>query len=150
MRDADLFKLITKQTIPANNKFSESSHKSLCFIDDANHLVASKSISDLNKYLEQFHKVLVGYYDANGLAMNRDKTKVLLYSPCKDDQVRFSVGTSPRETQIFIKDDKQIKVLGFWLNKSNNMSTHISHLNSSVCNTPRILNPVLPKTSMTN
>ena len=148
MEEEKKYELVASAKFDPTIMSDKNNHKSISFVDDFNHMVAAESITSLNKYLQFFHDALIKFYECNGLAMNKGKTKILLYSPKRNEKVDISVGRDKDGNLISIKDEKQIKILGFWTNTQNNMSSHIQKVNANISNSIRILNPVFGKVNM--
>ena len=120
-------------------------HEAISFADNVNHMVEATNLPSANGYIQQFHDVLIAFYAMNGLIMNKAKTMMLLFSLGKHDHISVSIGVKPDGTPIKILDEKQIKILGFWTNRSNKIKSHLYKLNANVSNSIKLMSHVLPK-----
>ena len=111
-------------------------------------MVGASTIQKLTKYLQNLHNMLTNFYPTNGLITNLAKMMILLVSPNKVDIIQRGAGFDDNCQPTVVKYTNQIKILGFWTNKFNNVSCHLTNVRSNVANSLRILAPHLRNMSM--
>ena len=57
-------------------------HDIFQYVDDTSNIIASSNISELQNYINDYFVLLESYYNANKLALNPDKSKLLV--TCKN------------------------------------------------------------------
>ena len=125
MKDKETYKRITGETLEDHEIIE---HCTFTYVDDTQHVVACDNLEALENYMQQLHILLIHLYRQNGLCINPDKTEFMLFSKSSEESTE----------RLTISDDKgnilqrkrTVKILGFKVNKTNNLDDHMSWLTS--------------------
>ena len=126
MKDKKIFKQLTGREMK-NHKII--SHKIITYVDDTQHIIAAETNEDLKNYIQDLHELLISIYKHKSLYINGDKTEFLNFNKQEDDGANFVITD---EKKNIIKQNNTIKILGYRINRSNNLENHISGLVSKI------------------
>ena len=127
MCDKSLFKMITGQDLQEHNIID---HKTFTYVDDTQHVVSSKNIDQLQNYMQDLHILLINLYKHNSLSINADKTEFMNFVQTHEEAE--SVLTITDDQGNLIKMKKTINILGYKVNKENNLEDHMAALMSRI------------------
>ena len=71
------------------------------------------------------HYLLIKLYKHNSLCLNGDKTEYINFTNETEKAAKFTIGD---EQGNIIEQKEIIKILGYRINKQNNLDNHISRL----------------------
>ena len=123
-------------------------HRILTYVDDTQHVISATNNKDLKEYIQDLHDLLVVMYRNNSLAINSDKTEFLCME--KDDgenQADFTILDDKRD---ILKQKNNMKILGYTINRDNNLETHMSVCMAKMNRTFNNLRNVLPRMTVKN
>ena len=100
-------------------------HVTVNFIDDSNSIITFKEPKEANPYINTFFKVLKLYYSTMKLKINDEKTNLLVINrPNKENEAKeIKLETESNYKPVLPK--KQIKVLGWYMNRQMNMNSNL-------------------------
>ena len=101
-------------------------HTIFTYVDDTQHIVASKNHKDLGIYIQDMHDMIIKLYNHNSLKLNGEKTEFLNFT--RDNNVPESKFTIIDNYGNIIEQKNTIKVLGYIINQKNDLENHISAL----------------------
>ena len=125
---------MTGLTIPT---FKNITHSITNFVKDSTSVVGAESSQELQSYIQHFYLLLASFYKTNKLKMNSDKT-IMIMIKNKDNSIKLVPDKNEN-----IECNKQLKILGWWSNEMNNMSTHLMRTKSIIHHQAFILKPTL-------
>ena len=118
-----LYKLITGKKL---RKYKIKEHSIQTYIDDMQHIVAGNNFSDVRMYIQDMYDMIVKLYNHNSLQLNGEKTEFLNFSRGKDNpEANFHIFYHKGN---ILKQRDTIKILGYTINKANDLDNHMSIL----------------------
>ena len=139
MKDKKLFEKITGKKQREHNIIN---HKTLTYVDDTQHVISSETIEDLHRYIQDLHELLQSIYKYNSLYINGEKTEFLMFNRNKeseDDPI-----TIHDNKGNIIEEKKTIKILGYTVNRCNDLENHLSSLTAKITSSYNKIRGALP------
>ena len=115
-------------------------HETVNYVDDSNNCIIFEDPSEVDEYLDNFFKVLTAYYNLSKLKLNEDKTALMISSKPKHREEYKDVTIKTNEDEDDVKQQKQVKILGFLTNQRGNNDSQISKVISEVSHMFNIAN----------
>merc|ERR1711954_545075 len=138
MEDKKIYKQLTGRNMKKHNIIS---HKIITYVDDTQPIIAAETNEDLKNYIQDLHELLIAIYKHKSLYINGDKTEFLNFDKPENEGANFIITD---EKKNIIKQKKSIKILGYRINRNNNLANHISGLVSKINFTYNKIKGVLP------
>ena len=105
-------------------------HETISFIDDSNSIIMFDNPEDAQRYIEDFFQLLQIYYSDMRLALNTDKTTLMVVS--RPNLSRYKHMIKLEDVKETIRPKAQIKMLGWLQNERMDQSTNLSASISAV------------------
>ena len=144
MEDKKIYKQLTGRNM---KKHKIISHKIITYVDDTQHIIAAETNEDLKNYIQDLHELLIAIYKHKSLYINGDKTEFLNFDKPENEGANFIITD---EKKNIIKQNNTIKILGYRINRNNNLANHISGLVSKINFSYNKIKGVLPYMNMKN
>ena len=113
-------------------KFKIVDHVTVCFVDDATHLIFFNNTNNIKLYLTQFYTLLHFFHNINKLKINSDKTQLVLHAKPKflPQLSNFHFFADVHK----IKAKSSIKILGTYIRSDLKNDTAIGKLAATLHN----------------
>ena len=117
-------------------------HKTLTYVDDTQHVISSETTEDLHKCIQDLHELLQSIYKYNSLYINGEKTEFLIFNRNKESEDN-PITIYDNKGNI-INEKKTIKILGYTVNRYNDLENHLSSLTAKITNSFNKIRGALP------
>ena len=112
------------------------------FVDDSSNIVYTKDIQNLGEYINKFYILLEAIYSINKLAINSDKTELMII--CKNKYRKDTKHIVMQASNFIVNQVKKVKILGYTIqsNLKNNaqIGNILSNLNNRIYNIKKLGN----------
>ena len=123
-------------------KYDITEHSIHTYVDDTQHVISSETQEDLSIYIQDLHDLLQSIYKFNSLYINGEKTEFLMFNRNKDNE-DDEITISDNKGNI-ITERKTIKILGYTVNRCNDLENHLSSLSAKITSTYNKIKGALP------
>ena len=122
-----LYRQITGEELGNHNIIN---HITWTYVDHTQLVVLSNNHNDLKNYMQELHILLIHVYSHNSLSINADKTKFMNFEKSSDDAAPNLIIIDDKGNMIPKK--KMIKILGYKVNKDDNLEDHMASLMTKI------------------
>ena len=144
LKEPELLKMFTDKEYD-NEAIKESNHNSISYVDDLSQITANKSFMTLQIYIQTVYEVTIKFFSTNLLAVNPEKTEILVVPPKGEQQMKAYIMTVNGD---LIESSSQVKILGVKFDSNNSMNSHVASIASRIGMNFQQLKPFLKHASM--
>ena len=129
-------------------KFNIVNHVTVCFVDDATHLIFFNNTNNIKLYLTHFYTLLHVFHNINKLKINSDKTQLVLHAKHKfmPQLSNFHFFADIHK----IKAKNCIKILGTYITSDLKFDTAVGKLTATLHNRIFNIKKLTPVTNFKN